>query len=84
MRYPEGNPRGKDLFRALEHRVEKKVYDDEFLLLLIEYQRMYPQSEHFDIFMPGMPHSMGITGWHWNMQKRLAGSAWSILKYGSS
>ena len=41
---------GRDLFRALEQRAEKKAYDDEFLLLLVEYQRMYPKSEHFDIF----------------------------------
>ncbi|MBR4696342.1 MAG: hypothetical protein IKO94_09710, partial [Selenomonadaceae bacterium] len=50
MRYPEGDPKGRDLFRALEQRAEEKAYDDEFLLFLIEYQRMYPESEHFDIF----------------------------------
>lgn len=50
MRYPAGNPRGKELFSALEERMQKEQYDDEFLLLLIEYREMYPESEHFDIF----------------------------------
>ena len=30
--------------------MQKEQYDDEFLLLLIEYRSMYPESEHFDIF----------------------------------
>ncbi len=50
MKYPGGSAEGKKQFRTLEERAKKNLYDDEFLLLLIEYQRMHPQSEHFDIF----------------------------------
>lgn len=50
MKYPAGDPEGQKLFAALEERAGKKRYDDDFLLMLIDYQRMYPESEHFDIF----------------------------------
>ncbi len=50
MRYPEGDPRGKELFSALEERAEQGMYDDAYLWMLIEYQSLYPESEHFDIF----------------------------------
>ena len=50
LRYPSSDSGGKALFIALEERAEEGRYDDDFLLMLIEYQRMYPESEHFDIF----------------------------------
>ena len=50
MRYPAGNEAGRKLFFDLAKRAEQDKYDDDFLLLLIEYRNMYPDSEHFDLF----------------------------------
>ena len=50
MRYPDGDETGRKLFFDLAKRAEQDRYDDDFLLLLIEYRNMYPDSEHFDLF----------------------------------
>ena len=52
MGYELSNHAGerKSLFFALIEKEKAGEYDDDFLLRLIDYQRLCPQSEHFDIF----------------------------------
>lgn len=50
MEYPSGNPQRLELFARLLEKENAAAWDDEFLQLLIEYQRLCPESEHFDIF----------------------------------
>ena len=41
---------GRDLFARLLEKTACGEWDDEYLLLLIEYQKLYPASEKFEVF----------------------------------
>ena len=45
-RWNQGNPAG----RRLLEKAGNEEWDDEYLLLLIEYQKLYPASEKFEVF----------------------------------
>ena len=46
----KGNSTGRRLFDELLAKVANEEWDDEYLLLLIEYQKLYPASEKFEVF----------------------------------
>lgn len=50
MEYPAGSVKGKRLFASLLDRMERRQYDDDFLVELVAYQALCPASEKFDIF----------------------------------
>ncbi len=50
MEYPAGSVKGKRLFASLLDRMERRKYDDDFLVELVAYQALCPASEKFDIF----------------------------------
>ena len=41
---------GRELFVQLLDKCERQVWDDEYLRLLIGYQKLYPASEKFEVF----------------------------------
>ena len=41
---------GRELFAQLLDKCEHQEWDDEYLRLLIEYQKLYPASEKFEVF----------------------------------
>ena len=49
-RWPKGNPEGRRLFDQLLEKARDGAWDDEFLLLLLAYQKLYPASEKFEVF----------------------------------
>lgn len=49
-RWNQGNPAGRRLFDQLLEKAGNEEWDDEYLLLLIEYQKLYPASEKFEVF----------------------------------
>ena len=49
-RWNQGNPGGRRLFDRLLEKAGNEEWDDEYLLLLIEYQKLYPASEKFEVF----------------------------------
>ena len=49
-RWNQGNPAGRRLFDRLLEKAGNEEWDDEYLLLLIEYQKLYPASEKFEVF----------------------------------
>ena len=49
-RWNQGNPAGRRLFDRLLEKTGNEEWDDEYLLLLIEYQKLYPASEKFEVF----------------------------------
>ena len=48
--WPAEEVDGLALFRKLQHKWDQNNYDDEYLALLAEYKKKYPESEHVDIF----------------------------------
>ena len=48
--YSGGNIKGKELFGRLLKMADEKSFDDEYLVTLVEYKELYPESEKFDIF----------------------------------
>lgn len=50
MRDPGGNKKGKVLFNNLLKMAEADNFDDKYLTTLVEYKKLYPESEKFDIF----------------------------------
>ena len=48
--WPAEEVDGLALFRKLQQKWEQKDFDDEYLALLAEYKKKYPESEHVDIF----------------------------------
>lgn len=48
--WPAEQQDGVALFHKLQQKMEKQDFDDEYLALLAEYRKQYPDSEHIDIF----------------------------------
>lgn len=68
---------GLALFRKLQQKWEQKDFDDEYLALLAEYKKKYPESEHVDIFA-------GYFALHYGEVKealKYAEAAWQKRKY---
>lgn len=62
MEYPAGSVKGKRLFASLLDRMERRQYDDDFLVELVAYQALCPASEKFDIFFARYALAHGNTG----------------------
>ena len=48
--YPEGNAEGLRLFEQIQELTDTQKFDDAFLENIIEYHKMYPLSEKYDVF----------------------------------
>ncbi len=75
--WPAEEAEGLALFRKLQQKWEQKDFDDEYLALLAEYKKKYPESEHVDIFA-------GYFALHYGEVKealKYAEAAWQKRKY---
>lgn len=75
--WPAEEVEGLALFRKLQQKWEQSDFDDEYLALLAEYKKKYPESEHVDIFA-------GYFALHYGEVKealKYAEAAWQKRKY---
>lgn len=75
--WPAEEAEGLALFRKLQQKWAQKDFDDEYLALLAEYKKKYPESEHVDIFA-------GYFALHYGEVKealKYAEAAWQKRKY---
>ena len=82
----KGNSTGRRLFDELLAKVANEEWDDEYLLLLIEYQKLYPASEKFEVFYAKYALAHGNTqlalaiARDGERKRRVSPVAWDVLR----